>query len=136
MSELWRGRPVFVTGGSGLLGTWLITRLRAMAADLQDERETKARKRAPELVEAAARIEAAVDLLYHEAIPRQRGLKASLETAVAELRAHLEEMNQRIASVVSEGFVESLYPALANGRTCVADEGDEDDDAAARLVED
>jgi hypothetical protein len=110
-----------------------VTRLRAMAADLGDERDMKARKRAPDLTEAAARIEAAVDLLYSEAIPRQRGLKASLELAVAELRAHLEETDARIAGVVSEAFAKSLYPALAAGGTRVADEGDEDDDAAARL---
>ena len=34
MSELWAGRPVFVTGGSGLLGGCLIARLQAAGAEV------------------------------------------------------------------------------------------------------
>lgn len=34
MSDLWRARPVFVTGGTGLLGPWLVRRLVQLGADV------------------------------------------------------------------------------------------------------
>jgi CDP-glucose 4,6-dehydratase len=34
MSELWRARPVFVTGGTGLLGPWLVRKLVELRADV------------------------------------------------------------------------------------------------------
>lgn len=87
---------------------------------------------ASRLEAAASRIEAAVKAMQTEALPRQRALKAALEVAISSLREALEDMDGRIASLVSESFVDSLYPALAQGGTIVADEGDDDDDAAAR----
>jgi uncharacterized protein YhaN len=64
-----------------------------------------------------------------EALPRQRALKAGLETAIAELRAHLEEMDVRVAGATSEKFLSSLYPPLITDRSRVADDPDDDDDA-------
>ncbi|UQA56586.1 hypothetical protein [Polyangium aurulentum] len=81
---------------------------------------------------AASRIEEAIRSMQTEALPRQRALKAALEVAVSGLREALEDMDGRLAGVVSDAFVDSLYPALARGGTIVADEGDEDDDSAAR----
>ncbi|HVK71648.1 MAG TPA: hypothetical protein VM694_44645 [Polyangium sp.] len=72
--------------------------------------------------------------MEREALPRQRTLKAALELAIAELRAHLSEMDTRIAGIVSEAFVENLYPPLTKDRSRVADDGDDDDDAAGRDV--
>src|ERR1700691_413510 len=34
MHEFWSDRPVFVTGGTGLLGGWLVKRLTAAGADV------------------------------------------------------------------------------------------------------
>jgi len=111
-----------------------VVRMRSMAAALADEREAKARKRAPELTSASGRLESAIELFQNEALPRQRSFKAALEISVAELRAFLLEMDGRIASLLSEAFVASLYPALVADRSRVADEGDDDDDAAARAL--
>jgi hypothetical protein len=82
---------------------------------------------------AASRIEAAVKSMQTDALPRQRALKAALEVAISSLREALEDMDGRLAGVVSEAFVDSLYPALARGGSIVADEGDDDDDSAARV---
>ncbi|MDI1444792.1 hypothetical protein [Polyangium sp. 6x1] len=77
-------------------------------------------------------VEAAEATMQREALPRQRTLKAALELAIAELRAHLSEMDTRIAGVVSEAFVDNLYPPLTKDRSRVADVGDDDDDATGR----
>ena len=77
-----------------------------------------------------AQITAAETVFQREALPKQRTLKANLEMAIAEARAHLEEMDVRISSVVSEKFVASLYPPLIKNRSRVADEPDDDDDAS------
>ncbi len=65
-----------------------------------------------------------------EALPRQRTHKANLEMAIAEMRSHLEEMNGRVSSLISERFVSNLYPPLISDRTRVADDPDDDDDAS------
>lgn len=65
-----------------------------------------------------------------EALPKQRILKSNLELAIAEMRAHLEEMDVRIAGVTSEKFLSSLYPPLITNRMRVADDPDDDDDAS------
>ncbi|MCC6555868.1 MAG: hypothetical protein IT372_23140 [Polyangiaceae bacterium] len=80
--------------------------VRALAADFEAER---------------ARMEAAA----------RRPLKQAVMDRKAELRERLEAMNARLAAQISAAFVESLYPALARGGLCVADDGDEDDDSAA-----
>ncbi len=69
-----------------------------------------------------------------EALPKQRALKSNLEMAVAEMRAHLEEMDVRVAGLTSEKFVSSLYPPLIMDRSRVADEPDDDDDASGVVV--
>jgi hypothetical protein len=79
-----------------------------------------------------ARRAAAIESMQAEALPKQRSLKAPLEMAIAELRAHLVEMDARLAGLVSEAFVDNLYPPLVADRSRVADDGDPDDDAAAR----
>ncbi|MDC3957755.1 hypothetical protein [Polyangium jinanense] len=78
------------------------------------------------------RLGEATAAMERESLPRQRTLKAALELAIAELRAHLSEMDTRIAGVVSEAFVDNLYPPLTKDRSRVADVGDDDDDAAGR----
>lgn len=65
-----------------------------------------------------------------EALPKQRALKANLEVAIAETRAHLEEMDIRIAGITSEKFLTSIYPPLVVDRSRVADDPDDDDDAS------
>jgi hypothetical protein len=81
---------------------------------------------------AADRVEAAISAMQEEALPRQRSLKGALEAAIAGLREGLEDMDGRMAAMLSEAFAASLYPPLAAGGTMVADEADEDDDATAR----
>jgi len=78
----------------------------------------------------AQQIAAATTAFQREALPKQRALKANLELGIAEMRAHLEEMDVRIASITSEKFVASLYPPLVADRSRVADEPDDDDDAS------
>lgn len=73
---------------------------------------------------------AAEKAFQQEALPKQRSLKANLEMAIADIRAHLNEMDSRIASVTSEKFVTSLYPPLVTDRSRVADDADDDDDAS------
>jgi hypothetical protein len=73
---------------------------------------------------------AAETTFQQEAMPKQRTLKANLEMAIAETRAHLEEMDIRVASLLSEKFLASLYPPLVTNRSRVADEPDDDDDAS------
>jgi hypothetical protein len=81
------------------------------------------------------RIGAATAAMQRESLPRQRTLKAALELAVAEIRAHLSEMDTRIAGIMSEAFVDNLYPPLTNDRSRVADDAlDDDDDAAGRAT--
>lgn len=65
-----------------------------------------------------------------EALPKQRSLKANLEMAVAEMRAHLEEMDIRVAALTTEKFLTNLYPPLTANRARVADVPDDDDDAS------
>lgn len=77
-----------------------------------------------------AQIQHAEEAFQREALPKQRALKANLEIAIAELRAHLEEMDMRIAGVMSEKFLESIYPPLVRDRSRVADDPDDDDDAS------
>ena len=101
--------------------------LRALAAALRESGGDASRIEA-----AASRIEGAIRSMQTEALPRQRALKASLEMAVSGLREALEDMDGRLAGVVSDAFADSLYPALTRGCAIVADEGDEDDDSAAR----
>jgi uncharacterized protein YhaN len=85
----------------------------------------------PDRVNAQAlQLAAAEGAFQRDAKPRQRALKANLEMGIAEMRAHLEEMDARIANVVSENFVASLYPPLITNRSRVADEPDDDDDAS------
>jgi len=59
----------------------------------------------------------------------RRPRKEALRAAIAALREALGEMDGRLAKALSGAFVESLYPALAEGRTRVLDGPDEDDDA-------
>ena len=63
-----------------------------------------------------------------ERAPRRRELRE----AIGRTRAALLAMDARLAARLSAAFVASLYPALAAGGTIVADEGDPDDDAAAK----
>ncbi len=76
--------------------------------------------------EAFAAVEA------RETLPRKRALRE----AIRALRAGLVTMDERLRVALPPAFVESLYPALAAGRTRVADVGDEDDDAAAAVASD
>jgi len=95
--------------------------------------------RAATLVRGAKpeRLEAAESAMAREARPRQRTLKAALEIAIVEIRAHLGEMDTRISGIVSASFVDNLYPPLTSDRSRVADEDDDDDDATGRAsVED
>jgi uncharacterized protein YhaN len=69
-------------------------------------------------------------MFQREALPKQRSLKANLEMAVAEMRAHLEEMDIRVAALTSEKFLTNLYPPLVTDRSRVADVPDDDDDAS------
>lgn len=69
-------------------------------------------------------------MFQKEALPKQRSLKSNLEMAVAEMRAHLEEMDIRVAALTSETFLASLYPPLTANRSRVADVPDDDDDAS------
>lgn len=77
-----------------------------------------------------AQLLAAETAFQREALPRQRILKSNLELAIAEMRAHLEEMDVRVAGVISENFLGSLYPPLIMDRSRVADAPDDDDDAS------
>ncbi|MRG90538.1 hypothetical protein [Polyangium spumosum] len=70
--------------------------------------------------------------MERESLPRQRTLKAALELAIGDLRAHLCEMDTRIAGVMNEAFVDNLYPPLTKDRSRVADDADDDDDATDR----
>ena len=78
------------------------------------------------------RIDKAKRTMEREALPRQRTLHAALELAIADLRAHLCEMDTRIGGLMNEPFVDNLYPPLTKDRSRVADEGDDDDDATGR----
>ena len=84
------------------------------------------------LTSALARLEATLRLMASECAPRRRALKGALEIAIAGLREGLLDMDGRLAPILSEEFVASLYPALAAGGTAVADDGDSDDDASTR----
>jgi hypothetical protein len=57
--------------------------------------------------------------------------KEALRAAVRRLRAGLDAMDARLSAKLRPEFVASLYPALANDGTCVADDEDGDDDASA-----
>jgi hypothetical protein len=63
-----------------------------------------------------------------EKAPRKEALRA----AIGDLRDGLAAMDARLGARLPPAFVESLYPALANGGTHVADVPDDDDDATAR----
>jgi len=98
------------------------------AAQLVDD---SLRTSAPDQVQAQrVQILDAEVTFQKEALPKQRSLKANLEMAVAEMRAHLEEMDMRVASLTSENFLRNLYPPLIMNRSRVADEPDDDDDAS------
>lgn len=77
-----------------------------------------------------AQLEEAETAFRRDALPKQRTLKSNLEMAIAEMRAHLEEMDIRVAGVTSENFLNSLYPPLIASRLRVADDPDDDDDAS------
>ena len=87
---------------------------------------------ADELGDAAAVLEgfneASSNLEARERLP----LASALDGAIDALRLGLEGMNQRLVDGIGPGFVRSLYPALAREGTIVADDGDRNDDAAAR----
>jgi uncharacterized protein YhaN len=86
---------------------------------------------APDRVNAQiVQILAAETTFQREALPRQRAHKSNLEMAIAEMRAHLEEMDIRIGTLLSEKFLTSLYPPLITDRSRVADDPDDDDDAS------
>jgi hypothetical protein len=61
-----------------------------------------------------------------ERTPRKRALRE----AIRRMRAGLEAMDARLAARLGGELVESLYPALADGGTRVADAPDDDDDAS------
>jgi hypothetical protein len=63
----------------------------------------------------------------------RRPLQEALAAAKARLRTALEAMDARLEAQLGAALVESLYPPLAPGGACVADDGDPDDDAAAAL---
>lgn len=90
--------------------------IRTSAADVQQAQRTQ--------------ILDAETMFQKEALPKQRSLKANLEMAVAEMRAHLEEMDMRVAALTSEKFLASLYPPLTKNRSRVVDIADDDDDAS------
>jgi len=79
--------------------------------------------RLAEVEEAFARMEA------EQRLP----LKAALREVIAELRAWLPAMNDRIRARVpdAESLLDSIYPPLATGGERVADVQDDDDDATA-----
>jgi hypothetical protein len=85
-----------------------------------------------ELTEAAAILEgfneAFANLEARERLP----LKTALESAIESLRQALTQMDGRLGTLLSPALVESLYPKLTRDGSIVADEGDEDDDAAAK----
>ena len=87
---------------------------------------------ADELTEAATILdgfnEAFANLESRERLP----LKTALESAIESLRQGLTDLDGRLRSRFSPSFVESLYPKLTRDGSIVADEGDGDDDAAAR----
>jgi hypothetical protein len=60
-----------------------------------------------------------------ERAPRKQALRA----AIVAIRGALLAMEARLGQGLSAAFVESLYPALADGDTRVADGPDGDDDA-------
>jgi hypothetical protein len=81
---------------------------------------------------ARARLEAArAELAAMEAEQRQP-LKAALSAEIDRLRDAMARMDARIKARISAAFAESLYPPLTDGASRVADDGDPDDDAAAR----
>lgn len=61
----------------------------------------------------------------------RRPLREALAAAKGRLQAGLAGMEERLEARVSAAFVESLYPPLASGGACVADDDDPDDDATA-----
>jgi hypothetical protein len=75
---------------------------------------------------------AAIEAARNASLSRSRSLKATLELAIGELRAHLLGMDGRIADLMNEAFVENLYPPLTKDRCRVADDEDDDDDATGR----
>lgn len=94
----------------------------AQTADSADERAD-----AEAIREGFAEAFAAMD--RKDRAPKRQAVRA----AVARVRAALAAMDRRLAVTLPTAFVESLYPALAQGGAIVADDGDGDDDAAGLM---
>jgi hypothetical protein len=84
----------------------------------------------------AARLEEVEEAFARMEREQRLPLKAALREVIAELRAWLLAMNERIRSRIpdAEGLLESLYPPLAGAGERVADVEDNDDDATAPPV--
>lgn len=93
------------------------------AAFAAERREPRSAARLADREAAFARMEA------EQRLP----LKAALRGVIAELRAHLAAMNDRLRARVpgAERLLDSIYPELARGGDRVADIDDNDDDATA-----
>jgi hypothetical protein len=87
---------------------------------------------AEELAEAASILEGFNEALSNLEARERLPLKNALEGAIEALRNGLMQMDGRLSPLLSPAFVESLYPKLTRDGSIVADEGDEDDDAAAK----
>jgi len=92
----------------------------------QTARGVDERAEAEAILAGFTEVFAAVDA--RERAPRKRSLREGIERT----RAALAAMDTRLGVRFPASFLDSLYPALARGGTVVADDGDEDDDAAAR----
>lgn len=87
---------------------------------------------ADELAEAAAILEGFNDAFANLEARERLPLKTALEGAIEALRQGLNLLDGRLRTRLSPTFVENLYPKLTRDGSIVADEGDEDDDAAAK----
>ena len=81
----------------------------------------------------AARLEEIEEAFERMEADQRRPLKAALRAVIAELRAWLPAMNDRIRSAIpdADGLLDSIYPPLACAGERVADVEDNDDDATA-----
>ncbi len=87
---------------------------------------------ADELGDAAAILEGFNEASSNLETRERAPLRAALSTAIDALRLGLEQMNRSLEKPLGKAFLDSLYPALAREGTIVADDGDPDDDAAAK----
>lgn len=85
-----------------------------------------------ELNEAAAILEGFNEAFANIEVRERLPLKTALESSIESLRQALTLLDGRLSELLAPAFVESLYPNLTRDGSIVADEGDADDDAAAK----